>query len=186
MKTSILSLCLIALLMSCQNAAPKEEVAEKATPTEEPAVETAENTTTDEAEEPTTGAFGDAITADGAMNTEAFLTAMEGKDSMDVKVMASINQCCRKKGCWMTVDLGNGEEMMVRFKNYGFFVPKYADGNMAIMEGRVRVETVSVDALRHLAEDGGKSEEEIAAITEPEKQLMFEATGVIIKEGGTM
>lgn len=179
MKTSLLSLCFIALLMSCQNAAPKEETTAETTPKEET---TTEEEPKAEEEEATTGTFGAAITDEGAMNAETFLAEVDGKDSMHVKLAATINQCCRKKGCWMSVDLGNGSEMMVTFKDYGFFVPKNADGNMAIMEGMVRMETVSVDDLRHLAEDGGKTPDEIAAITEPETKLMFEADGVIIKD----
>jgi len=38
--------------------------------------------------------------------------------------------------------------------------------------------------LQHLAEDAGKSKEEIAKITEPQKQLVFNASGVQIVEGG--
>ena len=38
----------------------------------------------------------------------------------------------------------------------------------------------SVEDLRHYAEDEGKSEEEIMAITEPVEELKFMATGVEI------
>jgi len=39
-----------------------------------------------------------------------------------------------------------------------------------------------VDARRHYAEDAGASEEEIAAIVEPELKLAFMATGVMIED----
>jgi hypothetical protein len=39
-----------------------------------------------------------------------------------------------------------------------------------------------VEALRHYAEDGGKTADEIAAITEPEIELVFEASGVRLKK----
>jgi hypothetical protein len=35
--------------------------------------------------------------------------------------------------------------------------------------------------LRHYAQDAGKSEEEIKKITKPNKDLAFEAKGVIVK-----
>jgi hypothetical protein len=35
-----------------------------------------------------------------------------------------IKEVCQQKVCWMKVDVGNGEEMLVRFKRYAFFVPK--------------------------------------------------------------
>ena len=61
--------------------------------------------------------FGEKIKKDGAINTTEFLKMMEGKDSLFVKLEAPINEACKKKGCWMNVDLGNNREMMVRFKD---------------------------------------------------------------------
>jgi hypothetical protein len=49
------------------------------------------------------------------------------------------------------------------------------------MKGYATVDTVDVEMLRHFAEDAGKSQDEIDAITEPEYELTFEATGVLIK-----
>jgi len=124
--------------------------------------------------------FGDKIKADGAVDASAFLKAMEGQDSMDVKIKAPIVAVCQKKGCWMNIDLGDGKTMMVRFKDYGFFVPKDASGRTAVMQGKAFKEVLSVEMLRHYAEDGGKSKEEIEKITEPETRLSFEASGVLI------
>lgn len=83
----------------------------------------------------------------------------------------------------MTLDMGNDQQMRVRFKDYGFFVPKEgAEGKTAVVEGFAFVDTLSVDHLRHLAEDAGQTAEEIAAINEPEISINFEAHGVVIKE----
>jgi hypothetical protein len=124
--------------------------------------------------------FGDKINADGAIDGQIFLKNIEGKDSLDTKIEATIQSVCQKKGCWMNVDLGEGKSMMVRFKDYGFFVPKDASGRKAVMDGRAFREILSVDMLRHYAEDAGKSKEEIEKITEPETRLSFEASGVLI------
>ncbi len=127
--------------------------------------------------------YGDStVTADGALEPEEFLAQMNGKDSLKIKLRATINETCQKKGCWMTLDMGNGEEMRVRFKDYGFFVPKEGvNGKKVVIDGYAFPDTISVDDLRHLAEDAGKSEAEIAAINEPEIGVNFEATGVIIE-----
>ena len=124
--------------------------------------------------------YGQKISPDDAMNPQQFLAAMENKDSLDVKLKAKIITCCKKKGCWMDVDLENGSSMKVRFKDYEFFVPKNADGKVCVIEGRAKMETIDVATLKHYAEDAGKSEKEIAAITEPEKGFSFLANGVII------
>lgn len=124
---------------------------------------------------------GEAIVAEGALDIESFKAEIEGKDSLNTKIETKIMSCCKKKGCWMKVDLGAGEEMRVTFKDYGFFVPLDAAGKTVIMEGKAYYDTTSVDMLRHYAEDAGKSEEEIAEITEPKLELAFEATGVLLK-----
>jgi len=134
-------------------------------------------------ETPEITVYGDSISADGALEPDAFMAEMKGKDSLAIKVKAPINKTCRMKGCWMTLDMGNGEEMRVRFKDYGFFVPtEGVDGKTAVVDGFAFIDTLNVDYLKHLAEDEGKSEEEIAAITEPEISVNFEAHGVIIED----
>ena len=82
----------------------------------------------------------------------------------------------------MTMDIGSGESMRITFKDYEFFVPKASAGYKAVIEGKLTKEMVDVETLQHYAEDAGKSEEEIAKITEPEEKLSFEAVGVIITE----
>jgi hypothetical protein len=124
---------------------------------------------------------GDEITPDGAMNSEEMLEAMKGKDSLEVKLSAKINAVCKVKGCWMTLDLGNDTEMRVSFKDYAFFVPKDANGKTATVQGWAKVDTTSVEELRHFAEDDGQSKEEIEKITEPKAELSFVASGVLIK-----
>ena len=125
--------------------------------------------------------FGEEITLDDAIAASELPAALEGKDSLNVKVEGTINACCQTKGCWMDVDLGNGESMIVKFKDYGFFVPKNSSGSTAVLEGVAKVETQTVDWLKHKAEDAGKTQEEIDAITEPEVKVSFMANGVIIK-----
>jgi hypothetical protein len=126
--------------------------------------------------------YGEKITEDGAINSEEFINAFNGKDSIQTKLSAVINEVCQKKGCWMTVDLGNNREMTVRFKDYGFFVPKNASGMKAVMQGWAYVDTISVEDLKHYTEDKNAPKEEIEAITEPKIEWTFMASGVIIKK----
>jgi hypothetical protein len=166
MKTLFISILVAGAFIACNNQSPTTENAEEAT-----------------AEQLALNFYGDTITLDGAVDVETFKTKIAGVDSMPVKLEATINETCKVKGCWMTVDLGNGEEMRVRFKDYGFFVPtEGANGKVVVMEGYAFTDTISVDHLKHLAEDAGKTAEEIAAISEPEIGVNFEATGVIIKD----
>ena len=121
------------------------------------------------------------MTEDGKITTKELLQTLSVQDSAFVKVEAVINSICQKKGCWMYVDLGEEKEMLVRFKDYGFFVPMEASGKTAVIEGLAKVETLSVEWLKHLKEDANAPQEEIDAISKPETiYSISEATGVMI------
>lgn len=125
---------------------------------------------------------GEDISEDGAITPVEFLTKLEGQDSIEVKLAANITDVCAKKGCWMTLDLGNEQTVHVTFKDYGFFVPKDAAGRLATVQGVAKIDTIDVATLKHYAEDAEATQEEIDAITEPEITYSFEAVGVVIKE----
>lgn len=128
------------------------------------------------------GKYGDTtFTTEGAVSGKELLAMLKGKDSVEVKLKAPINACCQKKGCWMNVGLDKDLEMRVKFKDYGFFVPFNSAGHQAILNGVAYIDTLSVAELRHLAEDEELSQEEIDAITEPEIEYTFLASGVIIE-----
>ncbi len=126
--------------------------------------------------------YGDTITSEGAVSTERLMAMLDEQDSVAVKVKGTANSSCEKMGCWMRMDAGNGEEMMVKFKDYGFFVPKDLNGETVIIDGYAKREVTLVDELKHYAEDAGKSQAEIDAITEPEQTISYLASGVIIKK----
>ena len=103
-------------------------------------------------------------------------------DTINVKFASKINEVCTKKGCWMKLPLVEETEAMVRFKDYGFFMPLDAKDSQVIVEGKAYVKETSVKELQHYAEDAGKTKEEIAKITEPKKEFSFEAKGVLMKK----
>ncbi|MGS2763609.1 DUF4920 domain-containing protein [Sinomicrobium sp. M5D2P9] len=128
--------------------------------------------------------YGDSVTlADrwGAAEMDDKFARLGKTDTIPVKFTSTILEVCPKKGCWMKVKLDDDREAMVRFKDYGFFVPKDAAGEVVI-EGKAYVEEMPVKDLRHYAEDAGKTEEEIAQITEPRITYAVEANGVLIKQ----
>lgn len=140
-----------------------------------------DSTAAAQVEETTAGSFGEAITDEGAIPAADVLAMLADNDSVTVKLAGTVGEVCQMKGCWMTMDLGNGESMTVKFKDYAFFVPMDCGGKEAVMEGVAKRTVVGVDELRHLAEDAGKTADEVAAITEPEETIEFMASGVIIR-----
>lgn len=125
--------------------------------------------------------YGDTITPDSAFSASEVIELLKMRDSVYVKVTGLIDEVCQKKGCWMDLTVNDSTYITVRFVDYSFFVPKDAAGKIAIAEGWVKVDTLSVEELRHYAADGGKSKEEIEAITQPELSYEMMAHGVLIK-----
>ncbi len=102
--------------------------------------------------------------------------------SSKVKIEGEILSSCPMKGCWMRISVEK-DTVLVRFKDYGFFVPKNGiEGKSTIINGKLSVDTLSIAQLQHYAEDAGKSKEEIALISKPEITISFLADGVLIKE----
>lgn len=129
--------------------------------------------------------FGGIISSEAVLYKDAvaekYKDLNEG-DTIDIAFSSTVNDVCKAKGCWMKVALDNEEETMVKFKDYGFFVPKDIENDTIIVQGRAYVSETSVEELRHLAEDAGKSKDEIAAITAPKKTYSFMADGVLVKQ----
>lgn len=125
--------------------------------------------------------YGAEIESENAITVSELTEKLASADELESKVEGTINASCAAKGCWMTMQLSNGEEMRVTFKDYGFFVPtKGLNGKTAIVEGVAKREVTSVATLKHYAEDAGKTEEEIEAIAQPLQEITFVANGVLI------
>lgn len=125
--------------------------------------------------------FGADFTASEVVAANQLLTTFSPDqlaDTLQTTLQGTVNEVCQAKGCWMTIAAGDDTEMMVKFKDYGFFMPKDISGREVVMHGMAYYQITPVDELRHYAEDAGKSEEEIAMITEPKKELHFLADGV--------
>ena len=130
-------------------------------------------------------AFGTKITADKALTKEQMTqkyASLKKGDTINVKFKSKIMSVCKKKGCWMKMDLAENKESFIRFKDYGFFVPLNADNSEAVVSGRAFLDVISVDELKHYAKDGGKSQDEIEKIKEPKVTYAFQADGVLIQE----
>lgn len=127
--------------------------------------------------------FGMEINDADALSSERMMVhykGMKAGDTINAKMRGEIIKVCPKKGCWMTLNMNEGNEVMVRFKDYEFFVPLDAKGEV-VVNGKAFVTETSVDELQHYAEDDGKSADEIAKITAPKLEYKFLADGVLLK-----
>ncbi len=124
--------------------------------------------------------FGEDVKPGDVKPAAKMEAAMGDKKATDMKIEGKVVDVCKKKGCWMTLEMPNGEAMRVTFKDYAFFMPMDIVGKNVVLDGIAKKQTISVETLRHYAEDAHKSAEEVAKITDPKKELAFEAKGVVI------
>jgi hypothetical protein len=125
--------------------------------------------------------YGQAITPEGAVPMQDLTTALGTRDSMQIKLVGEAQAVCQAKGCWMTLPTASGQPMRVRFKDYAFFVPKDMTGHKVVVSGWAYREVTSVADQQHYLRDAHKSEQEIAAITQPKEELNFLADGVLVQ-----
>ena len=127
---------------------------------------------------------GSAFNSESVVNAQWMLQEygrLQTGDSINVTFKTDVNSVCKSKGCWMRLDLEEEEEVMVRFRDYAFFVPKDIEGKEVVVHGKAYITEMSVEDQRHFAEDGGATPEEIQKITQPKKTLSLLADGVLIE-----
>jgi hypothetical protein len=124
--------------------------------------------------------FGEVVTADNATTVAELPAFMADKQMADVKIEGKVLDVCPKKGCWLSLEMPDKSIVFVKFKDYGFFVPLEMIGKTVVVEGQAKKIETSVEELKHYAEDAKKSKEEIAAITEPKKEIRLTANGVLV------
>lgn len=117
-----------------------------------------------------------------AIPVEKGLASAQTKPGKAVVVKGEVEKVCQAKGCWMTLKTTSGEPIRVTFKDYAFFMPKDIAGRQIVATGVFEKKEESVEHLRHLAEDEGKPQSEIDAITSPKTTWGFLASGVLLKK----
>lgn len=127
-----------------------------------------------------TAVYGDSVRNENIIQLASLQSTMKGETKKELKLRGQVKEVCQNKGCWMTMDLSNGESIRVTFKDYKIFVPKDLGGKEVVLDGFAYLDTSSVESQQHYAKDAGKSEAEIAAITSPKVQLAYEAKGVVV------
>ena len=127
--------------------------------------------------------YGEKFSPDITHAYSSVKASIQNKSMDNVTLEGKIVQTCPKKGCWVRMKVSESDTLMVRFKDYGFFVPKEGmEKKKVIVKGKAYMDTMSVEMLRHYAEDAGNSEQEILKITEPQYIFNFLANGVLIEK----
>jgi hypothetical protein len=78
--------------------------------------------------------FGGEITLSDPVSLAAVYESPEKYEGQEILLTGQITQVCQTRGCWMKLSDGQ-RELIVRFKDYGFFVPKDAASSKVIIQG---------------------------------------------------
>jgi len=125
--------------------------------------------------------YGDKIDKKNSIDVTQLQKEFDKKPNYQGKIEGEVVQVCKKKGCFLTLKIpGSVETVMVRFTDYGYFVPQDMVGKTVVVAGKAKVKESSVEWQKHYAEDLGKSKEEIAKITTPKKEISIVADGVLV------
>jgi hypothetical protein len=119
--------------------------------------------------------FGAAIELERATPLAEVLAAPERFADEPLLVRGRIAEVCQKKGCWTLLQDGDAV-VRVRFEDYAFFLPRDCAGDEALVQGRVRLRTLSEAEARHYAAEtrGGDPER----IRGPQREVGLLASGV--------
>ncbi|HRP90311.1 MAG TPA: DUF4920 domain-containing protein [Edaphocola sp.] len=124
--------------------------------------------------------YGADIAAKNIVKSKDFKKQLHGENPVKMQVKGVVTSVCQARGCWAMVDLGDGNEVFVKMKDYNFFLPTDIKGKEILLSGQAFVDTHSVEELRDAARDQNKSDEEIEKINKPEEELRFTAFGVTV------
>jgi hypothetical protein len=123
--------------------------------------------------------FGKPVTASKAKSVKKAMKKL-GAEEKQIKIKGTVTEVCKAEGCWIRVASDNGP-ILVRMKDHLFLVPLSLKGKEVVISGTGKIQETSVDMLKHYAEDAGKSAEEIAKITEPKREVIIQAEGVLVQ-----
>lgn len=113
----------------------------------------------------------------------AALANLEKYDGKVVRLTGTVQSVCAKKGCWLKMT-SNGSPLNVYVKFTcpidGRLIPVEAVNKPVVVEGVLAVTTISEAEAQHIAEDAGKSEEEVNAIVGDQPQIEIQGPSALV------
>lgn len=105
-------------------------------------------------------------------------------DEQGIVVEGLITETCETSGCWAKIVDDDGNEIIVITEEKNFHLPRNCTGHRAVAHGNVQVRVISVEEQRHWAQVSGAGQDQIAAITEPDRKLLLIADSVYLEGDG--
>lgn len=80
--------------------------------------------------------YGKEITGNNAISAEILSDKLKSDTVYTGKVAGKVTEVCKKKGCFMKISSEGSEPIMIRFKDYSFFMPQNIVGKTVVIEGK--------------------------------------------------
>ncbi|MFZ9887967.1 MAG: DUF4920 domain-containing protein [Myxococcota bacterium] len=197
---TILATCSLPLFVACQQplATPPVSTGAELGASSQPAPSSAAPATPGKGEDPKER---DQVDEDGVVRrgeklseakdlsvTEALAQA-KGLDGTSVKIAGTVDQVCAKKGCWFVLraddEAHKGDTIRITSKGYRFFMPRSSVGQRAIVEGDLKVTTLTQAEAQHLEDDRVEAEGgEAKKISGEQVELQLAAVAVEMRPAG--
>jgi hypothetical protein len=130
-------------------------------------------------------AFGEPMKQTDDQNVDAakVLNDIAKYEGQTVRMVGTVKSVCAKKGCWLRMTSpGTDLSIFVHFNCPidGRLIPMEAVDRPVKVEGKVTIKEISEEDARHIAEEEGKSKEDIAKIVGPQKLLEMEGPSALV------
>jgi Domain of unknown function (DUF4920) len=126
--------------------------------------------------------YGEITSTEGAVDIAQIPAELEKKSTLTTKIRAKVLDVCPQKGCWLSLAINDSTEAFVKMKDYAFFAPLALIGKTVVLDAKASYKTISVEELKHYAEDANKPQAEIDAIKKPKKEVRLLASGIQVVE----
>jgi hypothetical protein len=128
------------------------------------------------------------LNAKGEINTvQKMNETLQTTGAFEGKVAVTINEVCKKAGCWITFDNDGKDPVRVFFRDHFTIPTTTPSGTSAILLGIANQDTLTVEFQKHLLDDAveaGKKVEQAAydAIAEDIIELTFDCEAILVKK----
>lgn len=118
--------------------------------------------------------FGQAFELDKREGLSAAAARLGDAEEV-VQVTGVVEAVCKKKGCWMELRDGDASAKVFTYAGEFFLPVDTAKGRKAVVEGTLKVKTMTQKFAKHLAEDQG---EDPSKVKGPVKKLVIDAKSI--------
>ena len=88
--------------------------------------------------------YGAGTNGEGELVSADLLPSRIQKEKYVGKITGKVVEVCQEKGCWMKLQKTDGEHLMVKFKDYKFFMPRDIVEKYVVQKGQAVVKLVPV------------------------------------------